>query len=368
MYKLLNIPTVGNPHKLTTFGWLNVNKYLKINIEKATDYYQRARPFINARHILFRFLSSLPISQRLSTQDYYNNIRSSILNKSTVYGMTSSYSFGQIHSGNFYGDDKEVILAVNGSHDPFFVERNWRSVKPITILRHDYSDFDYQLIRGMKKNTPGGVSVIMIDLTLLALQYKAFKNEEELKSSNSEYVDYEQKDTMNFLSMYPLNAALNSHMDQVLINNYHKFLNDGLRALQGQYRVHFNVLPLEQQTDRMVFESTRQIKHNSKGVYESLASIPLNDLDNASQWLILPETLMNKQCLWAYMYSKLPTLKLGIVLGGEFTKARNAVWTANYIRLYRRIKSDGVFSNPNLKSIKDKLETEFSEIVDLLKY
>lgn len=364
MLKLLNIPTTNSPHITTPINWINISKYLDINVERSVSYYNRFGSFVNAEHVLVRFLTGLPVSIQLDNWSYYSAIKNLVISKSTVYGMTSSQSVGYIHSGNFYGDDKEIIIAINGEYNPDFVEKNWTKMRPVKILRHDYDDFDYQLIRGRKKNSLGGISVILVDLTLLALQYKFFRNAEILKSK---ITGAEQRSIMFYMAAHPLNTAMYSHIDQVVLNRYHKILDDGLITLNGYSKIHFVVNNINSLINLMVKDSINRLTKNSKNIFECLSSVFLNDAKNAAKWIVLPETLLNRQCLWAYIYSKISTIKLGLLLGGKHTKERNSAWIPNFIRLYQRIMSDSIISQPNLKYIKKDLENELNEIMDIIK-
>lgn len=364
MLKLLNIPTTNSPHITTPINWINISKYLDINVERSVSYYNRFGSFVNAEHVLVRFLTGLPVSIQLDNWSYYSAIKNLVISKSTVYGMTSSQSVGYIHSGNFYGDDKEIIIAINGEYNPDFVEKNWMQVRPVKILRHDYDDFDYQLIRGRKKNSLGGISVILVDLTLLALQYKFFRNAEILKSK---ITGAEQKSIMFYMAAHPLNTAMYSHIDQVVLNRYHKILNDGLITLNGYSKIHFVVNNINNLVNLMIKDSINRLTRNSKNIFECLSSVFLNDAKNAAKWIVLPETLLNRQCLWAYIYSKISTIKLGLLLGGKHTRERNSSWIPSFIRLYQRIMSDSIISQPNLKYIKKDLENELNEIMDIIK-
>lgn len=363
MFKLLNIPTTKSPHISLPSEWWSFKLYIKQNIDKAIAYYKSIGSFINSNHILIRYLSGLPVSIKLDDWDYYKAVKQIALNKSTAYGMTSSYGIGQIQHGNFYGDDKEIILAINGSHNPDWVNKNWELVRPITILKHDYDDLDYQLIRGVKRNSIGGISVILVDVCLLALQYRAFRNQEILKAR---LTNIEQKSIMFYMSAYPLNTALYSHIDQVILNRYRRMLNGEYSTIRGSSRVHFTTKNLDRKLTNMVEDSINKIQKGSRNVFDSLSSIPLNDHHDGSDWEILPETLKNRQCLWAYVYSKLSVIKTGLLLGGPYYKQRNSSWISNYNRLYNRILSDNITSVPNLRFVRKDLENEFKEINDLL--
>lgn len=297
--------------------WSFTKEGLKKDIDIVQSYYKEEliRP-VRGSHILVRLLQSIAVPFSLSLDRYYSNVDMIALGKATTQRMTSSVSKGIIHRGLFYGDNiPEIIIA---SDNPFNVEEvhnNWKNVSAVKVLMHPKSDLTFQLPTGKSQSDEGGFAVIYINVSMLAVQYRAFKMSMMDKDISL--------DTTHFVGAYVLPNMLKSQTAITLFNRIYNAAN-GLESNNDTRRKHPFVYPdyngFVKKATRQVIKNIEVSPKNYRKVFHSLPSIYREDMYHD---LILPPMMNTRQVSWAMIISRLKMVDFLITVAGEDIRKQN---------------------------------------------
>jgi hypothetical protein len=194
--------------------WAYVRTELRRNLDRVIAYYRKHPTAVHSAHFLVRLLQSITVPKSLNLERYYYNVDAGALNLSMALKMTSSIYRGQLFDGVFYSDCKEILIAHSEPFDFHQAHRNWETLCPIEVLRHPLSDLGLGLPDGDKIGSDYGIAVISINIPMLAVQYRAFRINEEYLTGNSD----SQRSVMQFIRMYVIPNMLPSHLDHCLFN------------------------------------------------------------------------------------------------------------------------------------------------------
>jgi hypothetical protein len=178
--------------------------------------YRLANPMsLTGTHPLIRLLLSVNIPLSLPTEVYYDRVTETTYNLARNLQFTSPVSRGKLHSPSmFYGDNVSDIVLV---HDEVFdlngIESRWKDLQPIRVLYHPQTDLGFNVPDGRFSSVESGIAVISINLPMLAVQYRQWRQwERGVVAAES------PRTVMMFLQAHALPNMLDSHVDGVLFN------------------------------------------------------------------------------------------------------------------------------------------------------
>ena len=175
MLELFRTLPPGSTGVMTPPTWAYVQRGLAENTAKVQAYYRQwVRP-VRSTHFLARLLQSIAVPKAMETERYYANVDATALNLSMALRMTSTYYKGSVHRGIFYGPTTpEILLATDDHFDFEHVHAHWKTAQAVTPLLHAKSDLDLHLPMGQTTSREDGLAVILVNLPMLAVQYRAF--------------------------------------------------------------------------------------------------------------------------------------------------------------------------------------------------
>ena len=195
--------------------WQYVRDGLRRNLGTTLAYHRRNPTAVKSSHFLVRLLQSITVPKSQNLQRYYDNVDSIALNVSMALKMTSSLYRGHVFNGVFYDQDStEILIAHNEAFDYELANRDWPNLCPVKVLRHPRSDLGLGLLDGQPRGVESGLAVVAINITMLAIQYRAFRLQEQALAGEDE----SQRSVMQFVRMYVLPNMLLSHLDLALFN------------------------------------------------------------------------------------------------------------------------------------------------------
>jgi hypothetical protein len=305
MYNLFNLmaPAGQGVHKDP--AWLYVRDGLKRSLGTVISYYRKHPMAVQSSHFLVRLLHSITVPQSMNLERYYDNVDAMALNMSMALKMTSPIYRGHLFDGVFYGQDcPEVLIAHTDAFDPFEAHRNWQNLCPVKVLRHPKSDLGMNLPDGTHSGSETGLAVIAINIPMLAIQYRAFRlNEEMLADINPE----SQRSIMQFIHMYVLPNMLFSHLDIALFNrmeNHRKGAPLGETTKQHP----FYLTDFTDKVDRVQEGILHNLQRAGKDFTGILRSVPLVTKDTLERAMALPDVAPTRQVLWGLVLARLPIL------------------------------------------------------------
>lgn len=363
MFRYLNIRTSSSTNQIIPPHWWTIERALTDNVNKAVDYYQNIPSFINSNNLLIQFLSTLPVSFYLDDASFYNKVKLIVMETATHHGMTTYRSTGKVFTNQFIGNHKEIFVATAGEYRPDVIKANWRLMQPVRILRHDFSQLTYPLLRGQVGHNTPGISFYHVDVVLLAMQYREFRLTERTKT---QITGQPEKSINQFIANYVISHLIPSFVDQVLVNKYR--VNSGIPLYDIYYnqRTPFNTLDIETRVDESIQRHVTLLRSMNKDIFTTLNTIPLINQDSVASFAVLPNTLISRSNAWALLYSKLPIIELGLTLGGQSVKQRNNEWLARFRTEMRYLFSDSAFSQVTSSAFARSFKEEADRIEQLL--
>lgn len=293
--------------------WEYVRTGIQMNLDNINKYYRSGAYGVRSDHELIKLLYGLTISVDTDLPGYYSHVDRVALTVGQQLGYTTSMSRGRVfHNVFFGGDSKEVIIIDDGRFDPVEVTKNWRDAQPIRILRHGFDLLDGFPLDGTISSK--GISVFVINLPMLAVQYRAFRQwqktyEQEVEGRNSIY---------HFCRAYPINNMIYDSIDQSIFNRYVR-LNHGLVTSDNQYQHPFHVTSYVMRTDRLLDKVLTVIKDHSMDMASIAKTMPMIVHDTMFELMKLPDLLETRQVNWAIYLARIDML-LFLMSFGDFAK------------------------------------------------
>jgi hypothetical protein len=337
MYQIFGQTSVPSNGIAIPPSWHYVETGLKHNLDRVLTYYRDNTLTVKSDHLLIRLLQSLNIPLSLSLDRYMANIENIALNLSMVFKMTSSIYRGQFFEGVFYGGNHELLVASDELFDIYKAQQHWEQLSAVTVLRHNVTSLDMRLPDGSVTDTNGGISVLLINIPLLALQYRAWMLREiAFAEQNGTGVRPETA----FIHGYVLPNMLGSHLDQVLFNRLKRMVNGGTPD-SPVHQAHPFVLTdyssrLDEAQEQLLtlLERSQQLNFG-----QMLQAIPAIHKPNMLQVMHLPDLAPTFQLMWALSIARLPCLAFLFEMapGGPAQKNRQIMAKIlSDIRNYRR--------------------------------
>lgn len=303
MYSLFNLvqPTSVGVQRYPE--WNYIRDGLRRNLATVVKYYRTNPIAVNGSHFLVRLLQSITVPHSQPIDRYYDNVDALSMNLSMALKMTSSIYDGQVFRGIFYGEgSNEVIIAHDEEFDIYEAERGWENLQPIKVLRHPFSDLGLNIPNGKRSGSETGISVIAINIPMLAIQYRSFrKNEDYLNPNDS------QRSIYHFVHMYALTNMLFSHLDVAVFNRIHNLLIGA--PLGESFRSHsFHLPDYSQKVTAAQNKVLRILDRLSHDFIQTLLTVPLIVKPDLSKLVEMPDVAPTRQVLWALLLARLPVL------------------------------------------------------------
>lgn len=306
MHELFNSPE-SVQYGIPRFGgqqW--VREGFRRNVRQAADFYHHNAAAVASDHFLVRLLGSIDVALTHNLERYYDLVDSLALNLSVALKMTSSISAGHFFPGVFYGpESSEILLAHTADFDFQATDQHWREAEAIKVLRMPRSDLGLNLPDGQASGTEAGLAVVAINIPMLAVQYRAFRADQQASVGSDS-----QKSIAQFVHMYVLPNMLWSQTDQALFNRLLKIARG--EELGQSLKHHSFAMPAgysDKLTDLLV-SVLYALRRQSLPFEGMLAAIPAVSAASMKEVMRLPAMAQTRQVVWALTIARLPALNL----------------------------------------------------------
>lgn len=217
MYTLFNEPIWGTQGASITFPkYQRAIQGLRQNLDKVIEYNRTYPRAVDSGHFLVKLLQSLNVPLSMDVNIYRDRVEEAAEGLAMAMNLTSSLYRGRVFSpGLFYGPGSyEIVVAHAEEFDLRDIEDNWEQLCPVTFLTHPKTDLGMDTPMGFQTNGEEGLSIILINIPMLAVQYKQWRIREWHQNNEA------QRTIMQFVSSYPLNNALHSQLDIAILNRF----------------------------------------------------------------------------------------------------------------------------------------------------
>jgi hypothetical protein len=365
MHGLFNLLPGVNVPTMYAANWHYARDGLRHNLKKVVEFYKSHSMAVESDHFLIRLLQSIAVAKNIELHRYYDVVDSLSLNLGMALKMTSSISKGHVFRGVFYAGCTEVLIAENADFDAEAVNRDWRNVQAVKVLRHPRSDLMLNLPDGKKTGTETGIVVISINIPMLAVQYRAFRlREDEYTRETGE----PGRTIQQFIHMYVLPNMLYSHLDYVVFNRIYN-LERG--AVMGEGKHHpFYITDFSSKLNAVhetILANLQAVGQDFTGILRSIPAVTKESLNDV---MAFPDVAPTMQVIWALALSRFPAVNLMVDLakGGNQGGAniRNQQQLNLLMQAIRQYRTGSYFSNvlsaDDLKAVDEEIDSLVDKI------
>lgn len=299
MHQLIHEKPLNFGGDVTFPEFRRIRDGIRQTVQKIKEY-RRANPrWLVGGHVLHRLVNSLPISTAMDLERFNYNIGAQALLFTQSLQMTSAMSRGKLwQPGAFLGaSSQEILIATSDDWDLDQAESNWQDLAPIRYLWHPMSSLTYPLTDGIYKSKTPGVSVIAINIPMLAVQYRQWRMSQNIAEDSPQNIG-------QFLQMYAIPNMLDSYVDIALFN---RLLNIYNRApnVREDYKHTFFITDWEGEVDR-VMERLLYYGQNRHWLFDTtIKNIPTVFANTMHDVLRLPEMAYTVQMQWAVLMARI---------------------------------------------------------------
>tara|TARA_B100000929_G_scaffold283907_1_gene265510 strand:- start:268 stop:1284 length:1017 start_codon:yes stop_codon:yes gene_type:complete len=323
------------------------------NLSRVKNHYRRANHATKSDHLLVRILQTLPSGKDMDLLSYRDMIEDYQNELIRHFDLSSPVNVGKsFYPGVFMGEDsEEILVAVNRPFSIGEISTNWQNVSPVQFLRHPKTNLNLELPIGQP--TPGetGPSVILIDIPLLACQYRLWR-QRELRI-NPEY----PKTPMQFVINFPLTNSLDSLIDVAYFNQLRAlFFGEPLEDVRVLHPFYLNNY-FEKTKDGNI-ELIHSYLDRRMSFGEMLESIDAIGKPNLRKVIEIPSMAFTRQVKWALTVARLPLISMLVLweerAGGSFNrKELNRVK-----RSLRQLRSDRALDSLGTQALADQTKID----------
>lgn len=301
MFKLFRVEDKTNQPIQLLPEWNYIKSNMDYNIARVQNYHRTSTLAVPNQHFLVRLLQSIPINKTLDLDTYYRQVSQIALGHSMAMQMTSSYSRGRFFQGVCYGKRSlECLIAVDDTFNYQKAHEEWKDIVAVKPLTHDKTDFSLLIPNGEDYSDERSNSVILVNIPMLAIQYRAFYLNYMVNPSINR-----NKTTAHFVAQFVLPNMLRAHLDLCLINKHIARFHNTERPIGFNRRHPFALINIDAQLDRAVDKVLGYIAASPKRFDLILKTIPSFSLQNAYKALLMPDIAPTKQVHWATMLARL---------------------------------------------------------------
>lgn len=323
--------------------WAQYRDALRRNLATIIQFYNNTSYTVASDHFLVRILQSIALGRNMDTERYYANLTPLALTLASPLQLTSSISTGKLFNGIFYGKgNQEVIIAVDDYFDPIVAQKNWKSLTPVRVLRHPFTDLMLNIPNGQTKSIEQGLCVITVNIPMLAMQYRSFCQEEKLRVESG--ATDAMRNVMQYVAMYALPGMLFTHLDHALFNRMNHLWNN-FPINHGRSLHPMQLLDVGRQVSSLHLRMIEQLKRSGYNFAQTLAYIPgavQNDMEKA---MLVPDVVPTRQVLWSIVLARLPVLLFLFNTAKNGAKIRDQKEVDQIAETFLQLKRQRVFES-----------------------
>jgi hypothetical protein len=364
MYSLVNVDPKKEYGVARLPEWKAVQDGLKRNLITLLQHYRHASYSVASDHLLVKFLQSLSVPLSLPSDRYYSNVSINALSVANSLQFTTPFGEGQLFKGVFFNKHTaEVVIAFDEDFDYQHVEDHWADATPVRVVRHPFPHVTLQVPNGRFVSPHHGVAVIAVNVSLLAVQHRAFRLSEQRKQTANP--DYVQRNTMQFIHMFVLPNMLESYLDYAVFNRIdHLFNQTPMMMLPTRDVVH---LPnYTRQVDTVLKRLLTILENSDYNARQLLAAIPAVTFPDMREVMYVPDVAPTRQILWSVILARLPMLLFMTRIAKKTGRIRNQAGLADVSTLLIRLKNQRVLDATLPKPLHTPAMNAINEILGSL--
>ena len=354
-----------NDHRsfsLTRYAqWDTLRSQLQINIDSVIRYYSTRVQAVKSNHLLARILNSLNVPHSLPTERFFQLVSDIALSQSMVFQISSPLSQGRVHRGVFYGpNSSEILVYDSASADAVSSARDWKNIQAVRVVSHPRTDLDLLLPNGKDVSYEDGVSVIAIDIPLLALQFRQFSLEMASRDQTEVILG-----VTHFIHMYVLPNMLKTQTDITLVNRVaHLFHSKPMPRCKIHHP--FRLIDIERQLNQMHQQIICDMQNKNMVIEQVFRTIPAVTSADGYDALQLPQQYCNRQIRWTEMVARIGYLVMAFEIMGRSSLHANLTELNHLVRLIKTIENEQGLIGFVPGSVYLQVKEQMDEILSLV--
>lgn len=273
---------------------------VKKQVDAISAYARGSGKVLPNQHLLCRLLDLINIPTNGLLDRYMEEVNDRSYYLAETLQVTTPTSYGIIHRTNqFYTGADEVIVFDSDEFDWTDCENNWMTFQPVKILKHPFTGLYPVIPDGNIMVPEKGLVVISINVPMLMLQYRMWKNTDGKVGNTKE----------EFLFNYPTVNAMRSHTDIALMNR--------MMALWSKKPVerfkHFYpssaIVDVHSRYDTNVLKHMAELHRKSPKLFMFLDNLYAIDDRSMAEALTMPSLAPTRQVKWATILARLEMME-----------------------------------------------------------
>jgi hypothetical protein len=361
MYKLFSKRFEANNSVIRPPAFELLRRIYQREIFNIVNYYNNRVYAVKSNHILCRVINTTLASFNNDLDRYVEIINTRSPYVAKHFNFTSPIGYGTEHDGLFYGKgNTEIIVYDEEYFNPYAEIANWRQIKAIEVLYHEFSDLGLLLPDGSVNSTDKGLCVIKINIPLLLIQYRGFVQEQFAKMAEND----SRLGITHFVHMYVLPNMLYSHIELCIMNRLmNLFYSAPMGDAIGKHA--FPIVDYSGRLDNVLKDVLHHIENTGYLYYTYLKNIPSVFKQDMQDCLIMPDMAKTKQVWWALTISRLRIMKFLIDCGDSRGLASNRS-LINRMKLdFKRILDENTIEMVLNKDLYFDLSETMLEMLDI---
>lgn len=359
MFSLFNPPFNKDrtPIVLPIFDYLVKQTHYEVN--KVVDFYKENLYNAKTTDRLVKILMDLQSFMHLSPESLVNTVRNHSARLCNAYNIVSPITNGKItNQGEMYNrNNPELFIYVEYPFDVKKCVNNYKHLKPVRVVSHEFSDFGYGLANGQYQTQETGIAIFTIDLALLALQYQQWFHTERYIKERETYLP-----TTHFVARYIWTGLLSTHMDNVIFNRLLNRLRN-VRSAPTPNPHSFYLADYGDRIDGTLDQLIDRFKRQPMDWMQRLNSLPSLEYGSYFRSVSYPDTAPTRQIRWAMVLSKLKIVEF-LLLTDQFSgnEALNLTDRQAIARELRVMRNDRSFELFVPQAVLSRIERIYEEV------
>lgn len=338
------------------FDMVYLRKPFTDTLKMVISYYRENVIYLPSTNILASILFNIPLAFYLDDRKYVELINSRIPSLCQSLNLTSSFNYGKIFNKEFYSES-EILLLDTTDFDIRKVKDDWENIVSVNPLLHPWGNMSFTLPIGGDLDSGEGISVIAINIALLATQFRLFLKEKMLHN------DPINSTVPIFIAQYVLPNMMAHQTDiaifNIIYNNYYGLENSKSLIYQPYS------LPVHNYMNKVNVFSEKVIKWlDNRGIFytQLLQSIPAVFKDNMEQVMRMPDVANTRQVWWALVVARLRVLVFIINLGGIESIRYNKSFLSEYQKDLAYLESEHIYNRMFTTDIVKKIQDDINYV------
>jgi hypothetical protein len=364
MYSLIKVDPKKEYGVARLPEWKAVRDGLTRNLVAFLQHHRHASYSVAADHLLVKLLQSIAVPHSLNSDRYYSNISLNALAVANSLQLTTPFGEGKLFTGMFFNKQvQEVVIAFDEAFDYQYVEQHWEDATPVRVVRHPFPHVTLQVPNGRFISPHSGVSVVAVNVALLAVQHRAFCLAEQYKQQT--IPGYVQRNTMQFIHMFVLPNMLESYLDYAIFNRIDSH-RSGQPMLMLPHKSTIHLPNYTKLTDQTLLRLLEIVERSDYSPQQLLAAIPAVTLPDMREVMCVPDVAPTRQILWSVILARLPMLLFLARVAQKTDRIRNQTGLADVATMLIRLKNQRVLDSTLPKPLYTPAMDTIHEILGYL--